>query len=332
MDDVQERLWQMSMPETFRRTKHIRDNNIRFAHYTTAESGFKILASGRMLLRNSAMMNDFSEVQHGLNCLVTASQGELGERFNSVLRKVQPDLPDILSANFLNEVVDIKTETYLVSISEHGDHETGLGAEDVFGRLSMWRAYARQNGIAFIFNNVPFMSETNVLNAFTSPVHYATPESYRDHFAEVVANFEKHTDLLIEIRGQAVHDLVQSIFTFAAQSTKHPAFAEEREWRVIYTPTLLHNRGLFGPEQMEKIPSDLMTLGGVPQRVFAIPFKNYPEEGFVGASIPELLDRILIGPSVDAVTIRNAFVSKLYDLGVAEPDSKVVLTDIPLRT
>lgn len=329
---MQERFWQLSMPETYRRSLHIKSNNIRFAHYTTAESGFKILQSGRMLLRNSLVMNDFSEVQHGVNCLSKAYNGEIGERFKAVLRRVESDLPEVLAANFDSDVVGIRTETYLTSISEHGDPHTGQGTEDLFGRLSMWRAYAKQNGIAFVFKNTPFLSESNALNAFTSPVLYATPDAYEAHFEEIVTNFEQNSDELASLGGQFVHDLVMAAFRMAAQSTKHPSFAEEREWRVLYSPTLLHKNEQLTPEQFARIPTELMTLGGVPQRVFAVPFQNHPEEGFVGATIPELLDRILIGPSLDAMAIQRAFVSLLYDMNVPDPESKVVLTNIPLRT
>ena len=328
-----ERLWKLFLPEAARRQEYIRAKNVRFAHYTSAEAGIAILRSGRMLLRNSVLMNDFSEVQHGMECLAVAYQGPVGERLKAVMRAIQPDLPEVVEHNFHGLFNDVRNETYLISISEHGDPEHGDALEDSFGRLSMWRAYARRDGIAFVFNNRPFMTETNALNAFTSPVEYATPDSFGIKFEALVAGFENNLELIkANIGGEPFHDSLMNAFRFAVQSTKHPSFREEREWRVIYSPTLLQQTGQMTADQLSKIPTEIMTIRGVPQRVFAIAFRDYPEEGFEGATLPDLLDRVLIGPSLDAYAIAQAFVAELTALGVVDAHQKVIITGIPLRT
>lgn len=327
-----ERIWRLFFPEAARRQEHIRANNVRFVHYTSAETGMKILRSGRMLLRNSVLMNDFSEVQHGMDCLAAAYRGPAGERLKAVMKLIQPDLPEILESNFNELFLDVRNETYLIAISEHGDPEHGDELEDRFGRLSMWRAYASRNGVAFVFNNRPFMTETNALNAFTSPVVYATPETFAGNFEDLVVGLEGGIELLKEhVGGAHFHDCLVGAFRFATQSTKHPAFREEREWRVIYSPTLLQRNGEMTPEQLAKVPTEIMTLNGVPQRIYAIPFRDYPDEGFVGATIPDLLDRVLVGPSLDAYAIAQAFVAELTALGVERAHEKVVMTGVPLR-
>lgn len=326
-----ERIWRLFLPETARQADRIQARKARFVHYTSAEAGMAILRSGRMLLRNSILMNDFSEVQHGMECLVAAYRGPFGDRLKAVMRSIQEDLPQILESNFNETFEDVRSETYLISISEHGDPEDGDDLEDAFGRLSMWRAYASRNGIAFVFNNTPFMTENNVLNAFTSPVLYATQETLAGYFEELVSGFETNLELVQSMGGEAFHDTLMNTFRFAVQSTKHPAFREEREWRVIYSPTVLQRKGEMTSEQLDKIPTDIMTLNGVPQRIYAIPFRDHPEEGFVGATIPALLDRILIGPSLDEYAIMQAFVAELAGLGVENAHEKVVMTGIPLR-
>lgn len=84
-------------------------------------------------------------------------------------------------------------------------------------------------------------------------------------------------------------------------------------------------------KQAERIPTRIMSLHGVPQRVYAIPFKDYPDEGFIGATVPDLIDRILIGPSTDAHMIAQAFVSELQRLNVPDAHLKVTVTGVPLR-
>lgn len=285
-----------------------------------------------MLLRNATLMNDFSEVQYGLACLTQAYASEVGERLKEFLRSLKPDLVEILEATFNGTTLDLQGETYLISISEHGDGEDGDDFEDALGRLSMWRAYAPKDGVALVFNNTPFMTESNALNAYSCPVSYLTVEQYQTEFAGLVGAIERETDLLRNAVGpQGILDNLINAFRFATVSTKHPSFREEREWRVIYSPTLLGRQGLLTEEQMRKIPSEIMCLRGVPQRVYAIPFKNYPEEGFAGATVPELFDRILVGPTSDGYAIAQALVSELRDCGVADAEKRVFVTGIPLR-
>lgn len=330
-DELTERLWALFQPETAKQAKRVRENGTRFVHYTSGEGGLAILRSKRMLLRNSTLMNDFSEVQHGLDCLSTAYAGPSGDKLKGLLKTIQPDLPEIFEANFNSGVLDLRGETYLISISEHGDAEEGDDFEDRLGRLSMWRAYAQKDGIAFVFNNRPFLTETNALNAFSCPVVYASIEDYESRFAALVDGIEAELPLLQQYGGRWVHENLLLAFRFAAQSTKHPSFREEREWRVIYSPTLLDAQGQMDEAQKAKIPTEVMCLRGVPQRIYAIPFVNHPEEGFVGATIPELIDRILIGPSNDAYAIAQAFVSELEDCGVENASERVIVTGIPLR-
>ncbi|WP_459614381.1 DUF2971 domain-containing protein [Bordetella sp. 2513F-2] len=310
------------MPYALHRMEEANNTGLRFAHYTTAETGFKILDSGHIFLRNSSLMNDFSEVRHGCDCLVRALDGPAGERLKAALSDINPGLPRALESSLHDHLEQVLSQTYLMSISEHLDHE------DEFGRLSMWRAYAPENGIAFVLNNRPFVTPSNALGAYTSPVLYTMPDDRQPAFEEVVSSIERHIEILRQLGGTLVLRLLIHAFRFAVQSTKHPAFREEREWRVIYSPL---PTTLQETQSNDRIPMELISLGGVPQRIYKIPFRDYPEEGFVGATIPALLDRVLIGPSTDANTIAEAYVDKLTQLNVPDAQKKIVVTGIPLR-
>lgn len=321
-------------PHAAREMVRVREKQRRFVHYTSADTGLKILRSERMLLRNSTLMNDFSEIRHGWDCLLHAYNGPLGTRLQNALRIVQPDLPEILHDNFNGQIMDVMNETYLMSVSEHGDpnaDKRGDEHEDAFGRLSMWRAYAPKDGVAFVLNHDPFLCESNALRAFTSPVVYALPEDFQPAFEELVTAVESNIHQLADLGGQYVHDTLINAFRFAVQSTKHPSFKEEREWRVIYSPSLLSKEGALTERQLERVPTEIVSLGGVPQRIFAIPFVDYPEEGFRGATPAALINRVLIGPSQDSYAIRQAFIGELMRLNVPDAASNVVITGVPLR-
>lgn len=59
--------------------------------------------------------------------------------------------------------------------------------------------------------------------------------------------------------------------------------------------------------------------------------ENAPDEGLVGLALPELLDRIIIGPCEFPVVIFRAFRQLLSDRNVPDLQNKIIISDIPLR-
>jgi len=51
----------------------------------------------------------------------------------------------------------------------------------------------------------------------------------------------------------------------------------------------------------------------------------------VGLALPDLLNRIIIGPCEFPQVILTAFHRLLDDAGVPDPGKKIVVSDIPLR-
>ena len=112
------------------------------------------------------------------------------------------------------------------------------------------------------------------------------------------------------------------MFLFGILCTKHPGFHEEREWRAIATPQIWPT---------PHCTFDIEVIHGTPQRVLKLDLKNHPEEGLLGLAIPELVDRIIIGPCQFPAIVRAAFIDLLQEAGVSNASEKVVLSDIPLR-
>lgn len=307
-------------PYAMEKIDQAKKSNARFSHYTSAYVATEIIERKEVWLRNALVMNDFSEVQHGHYCLPEAwKDQDCGGRIRRLLDGLKPGLSDDLLSGFDQRKHDRSAQSYLVSISEHGN---GTIDEDKYGRLSMWRAYGGDNNVAFVFKNTPFLSNSTALMAFTSPVLYADPNRFKKEFTRVVDNLEAHMDLAAAIGPDLVKQIIENALHFAALSTKHPGFAEEREWRVIYSPTMWNSA---------RIQCSVTSVGGVPQRIYKIPLQNFPEEGFVGATLPELLDEIIIGPTENAFSIYDALVMKLEAAGVPDPWDKVRRSEIPLR-
>lgn len=290
----------------------IRENR-RFVHYTSAEAAVGIIQNAEVWMRKSTTMNDFSEIEHGLNCLRLTYEGDAGVRFKAVLNGIHPEATDDVERLFNSWMPHFRLDTYLACISEHEDDE------DTTGRLSMWRAYGT---VALVVNKDVFLSETDALKAYSSPVAYMTPSTFAVAFNETTDRISEASDYLRSLNRDTVISNVFSMFRYAVLCTKHPGFREEREWRVIYQPTF---------ELSIRIRKSIETIRGVPQAVCKIPLIDAPEEGLTGMELPKLLNRVIIGPSQYPWAQLEAFVDLLAEKGVSDPEKKVWASDIPIR-
>lgn len=288
----------------------------RFVHYTHAEAAMNILRSEEVWMRKSSCMNDFTEVQHGLDCLVNAYRGDIGDRFKATLEGLFPGISSEIEELFNGWIPHLQSKTYFTCVSEHID------SEDNFGRLSMWRAYGGTTGVALVLNNAPFLNESNALKAYTSPVACLSDVAFEQEFAKIADGVEANSEFLRGHDRELVATYVFNSFRFAALCAKHPVFQEEKEWRVIYCPPL---------DKSDRLVRDIKIIGGVPQPIYKIPLKNIPEEGLVGLEVHELIDRIIIGPTDYPFAIFEAFVDLLAEAGVDKAANRVIISGVPLR-
>ncbi len=305
-------------PLALTKRDEVEKTNGRFVHYTSADTAMRIIQTGHVWMRNAMTMNDFSEIAYGRNCLFPAYKDDaVGGRLRTFLDGIYPDFSKKLEALFNGWLPHFEQDTYITSLSEHES------SEDLFGRLSMWRAYCPQNGVALVLKNTPFMEPTDALKAYSSPVSYLTPHQFAEEFGKIIDNLVANEAMVRNYSEAAILAAVFTMLKFALLCTKHPGFAEEREWRVIYSPT---------QERSPVIEPGFATLHGVPQQIYKIPLVDDPAHGLVHADIPNILDRLIIGPSPQPFTIWRAFVGLLREAGVPDPEQRVFVSDIPLRT
>ena len=263
-------------------------------------------------------MNDYNEMRHGLRCLVEAFGTEAGQAFNSALNACYPDLAVELDAKFTAAVPSLLEHTYITCVSEHSDDE------ELYGRLSMWRAYGSSTGVAFVFNNGPFVRPSNAHQIWTTPVNYIDQHGVRGQVQKIAEKMFAERALLMQLSREALLDAVFRTLIFAVVSSKHEGFKEEREWRVVHFPTIW-------PSDPDRLPLDQVSLGGMPQPIFKIPFCDYPEHDFYGATIPDLFNRVIVGPTQFPVAIRIALAQMLGQAGVENALDRVHCSDVTLR-
>ncbi|WP_210209463.1 DUF2971 domain-containing protein [Notoacmeibacter ruber] len=311
-------IYQIFFPTAFHKTVKAINEGTRFVHYTSAGAMVGMLrATKGIWLRNAALMNDFSEIEHGRTCLTYAwDHSEIGKRFKGIVEEIAPGTIAQLENTLNHWLPSFSSKTYLASLSEHDV------SEDTLGRLSMWRAYGGETGIAIVLNGGVFLRPSDAIHAYTSPVAYLHEEEFAERLGEIADNMHQNAPMLRELGADGIYAYLFDTFRFALLCTKHPGFKEEREWRIVYSPELASS---------DRIKKSVELVRGVPQFVHTIPFKDYPNEGFYGAELPQLVDRVIVGPTEFPLQVREAIVSLLEEAGIEDAAQKVFCSTIPLR-
>lgn len=323
-EQIIERATPIFSPYTARKVQRAREAGQRFVHYTSCEAALSIIENNSIWLRNATLMNDFSEIQHGLWCLREYWE-KRGDHLREAIMAINGEGVEAVVKAFDSNAFAMLNETYLLSLSEHDPNE------DQFGRLSMWRAYGQRTGAALIFNGGPILSPQEALTIVSVPVLYAMPDAFGDHLDEVADKLVEEVEFLRELETayqeesgtSFISDAMEQVFRFACVSTKHPGFAEEREWRAIYQP--IHRAS--SPERV--VPAHC-TINDVPQNIHKLVFQNYLDEGFVGAALPEILNRVIIGPSAHPYVVFTRMFDALQKAGV-NTENLLLNSHIPLR-
>lgn len=289
-----------------------------FVHYTSAENALSILETRSVWMRNVRCMNDFSEVEHGVNLLNNFFDDPAQkDAFFSAVNSCHADVAEEAVELFNGWYPSIRSNTYITCISEHDP------TEDELGRLSMWRAYRGGSvGVALVFNAESFFNESDALKAYSSPVSYLSDKDFQIDMINSINMINKNIDLLKNTNRSEFMNIVFMSIILRSICSKHQGFSEEREWRIFHSPDI---------HQKSPLVRSIETVAHIPQPIFKIPLKNIPEEGLTGIEIPELLNRVIIGPSEYPRAISDAFAETLAKRGVEDPASKIFISHIPIR-
>lgn len=287
--------------------------NKRFVYYTSADTALRIIRNKEIWFRSATVMNDFFEIAYGLHLIHSVFLGGEGQIFKESVEDIFEGIMEEVIGLLLGWQEDWINETYISCVSVHDPEE------DRRGRLSMWRAYGNT---ALVLKNTPMTRMTESLAVFSCPVLYLTEDGMRDHISNITNNILiNRRKLKGKGREKFISYIHNMLFRFAI-ATKHPGFQEEAEWRLFYRPT---------EQKSPAMSEEVVTLGGVPQKVYKLQLANKPEIDLIDADIPSLLDRVIIGPTQFPYVSRAAFVDVFDGLGVTNSVERVVLSDIPLR-
>jgi hypothetical protein len=313
------------LPHEGQRREALLKNGRKLIHYTSAANAVSIVRKNQVWMRNVRCMNDFMEVEHGFQLLKRPfsppldSETERGLRaVTAAIDEVFPGLSDETIKLFNGYLPALRNETYVTCLSEHD------ASENEFGRLSMWRSYSsNQVGVGLVINPLPLYGLSDTLGAFSSPVHYYADAELRDMFFQVAKNISAERGFLLGKGRDSIKGYFFLVLRSVAMCLKHPGFREEQEWRIM------HTRGL---DDQGALTLDVECINGVPQPVFKIPLKDEANGGLTGISVPQLIERVIIGPTQFPVAVSDALELELEKAGVSDAGAKIIYSDIPLRT
>ena len=220
---------------------------------------------------------------------------------------------------FFNEWwLDTRNHTYITSISEHMENE------DIHGRLSMWRAFGNDTAkVGIVFRIPKYSGAASTLGLMFSPVSYLTETETHNVITDVIENVNSNRGFLQSIDRQELFGWIFSMLLVGVTCLKHEGFAEEREWRAIYSPN--------------RQPSALMetstkVIAGIPQIVHKIPLDVSVSPELAELDLAAMFDRLIIGPTQYPLVMFETFKTALTAAGVANADSKIFASSIPIRT
>ena len=299
------------------RQKNARDYDLDFAHYTSAETAFKIITSESFQMRNSRMMNDYSEINLGLEAVKSLfyKTHKGASIFWHKMREHDKNFESLVDDFFTKKSQILLSNSYIGSLSEYDFNQRSNG------KLSMWRSYGFPNGVALIFEREEILSEAGKLDIYSYPVVYPEHGLHIPEFVQGVESLAENAQDLYEFSGESCAEALVNIILHLAVCTKDSNFREEQEWRVVYNEEAL-------PAINDKSPIKVVPaiISGVAQNVCRISLdQNAPIQ------LRRILKAVVIGPTSHPDVAIDAFVRLLREKRYDNPELMVFHTNIPFR-
>ena len=281
-------------------------------HYTTVEGLHGIVESNRLRATSAYHLNDSSEIEYG--CRLAAEVGEEWSKPNQDNRSLSLMAIRALSGIFVNPSSRVYRYmgVYVSCFCEGGN------------LLSQWRAYGQAGGYAIGFYATDLELGLRAPGIFDTRLLKVTYDErkQRDGIHAILRSF------IEEVEGAGVEipadpaaltklltpllSMLQEVILDKIVAYKHPAFEEEREWRIIARPRVID----FQQEQRgEPTGSGVATALGVAHRQHQLsqPVKYRTSKGvlipFIELERPDQrlpIRSVRFGPSLDKIRTESS--------------------------
>lgn len=316
-DDILQKLF--LGPISDRLAAFSKNEDMTLVHYTSAYALIEMLDKKSVWMRNARCMNDFSEVDYPVSFIRNYFSVEKRRTdFRDLCNGCHPGVYDEVSKLVDGHLGSIYNNTYITCLSEHSrrDH--------LNGRLSMWRGYGGNNVAAAVVIRKETVIGEGPYGLSGYPVQYLTEEQFFEELDERKEFLSKNR---IEIATKNANDFRNSLFgmfqVFMA-TVKHPGFAEENEWRLLYLPNLYPSPGMESHRHQ-------VVLDGMPQTIYKIPVDGLPINDGIAVTVDALVENVVIGPCVEASVAIAAMNDALKNAGHRNAERAIRFCGIPYR-
>lgn len=221
-------------------------------HYTDATGLKGIIESGAIRATHISYMNDSSEYLHAVSLLSQEIEANLATEKNPLRASLLREIRDPVGLTQPQHV-----GPYFVACFSAAENS-----------LNQWRAYGRgEGGYSIGFDATQLDQRVIGLNGALSPVNYDPSEQaklVRDLLAWGLSEYQRLAEILPDIQREEHRRKWAHMFLWraaaAAPIMKNPAFAEEREWRLIQMPPSKDDIR-FVPRQTGLAPFTELRLG-----------------------------------------------------------------------
>lgn len=295
-----------------RRDNFVHSGNY-LAHYTKAYIALDILTKKEMWLNNVSYMNDYLEMKNGMGLVgQVVNSHPWHQGFRDALNSIHPHLFEDARTT-LNTVQNRYFHTYGLCMCEFDKH-------DLSGNEYMWRNYARENGVAIIFNNQilddKIKEKDDNLPVEILPMYYYGTQDVAKEVEDVTDFINKNIGRIRQLDYEIVKKEILDKFTYAVWSLKHPGYSEEKEWRIMTNDKLMR----IPLEKTACVHRDLEIIGNEPRYVYKF---NYERAGF---RLNNILAKVIIGTCKNPEKVRELFINELAS-SVDDIESKVIIAE-----
>jgi hypothetical protein len=300
-------------------TKDFPARRLLLAHYTSIAALDGIVARQEVWFSHPLAMNDHEEMVFGMTEGANVFRAHIGligacetrERYELLRAAFEA----LLQAFWDHQAFD----TYVFCAAEHE-------ADDVNGRLSLWRGYGGNgSGAAIVLDTgkFGFVPDSPFLVGRMHYLSRAARIAWANERLNVLAQALKDTavqDDQLHLPAMAFLERLK----LAAIFSKDTGFSEELEWRVVYRPER-DTRGL-----LKGMLSYAVGPRGIEPR---LKLKIAPLPGLLAEdmSLEKLIDRIILGPSQTSALALPTVRRMLAQKGMPTLSDRVWASTTPFR-
>jgi hypothetical protein len=275
------------------------DPTIRMMHYTGEEKLINIAEGRSIWLKNARKMNDPYEMKFGMEGLQEFLASDLAELLWGLLDDYCQNVSDEIKHYIGGHYESLVDDTYIFCLTE-----VNPLAPD--GKYNLYENYGE---VAVVIDPKPMGMISNLLGANSYPVIYRHKSQVLPMINGIIQRIVDQPEMLEGLSREEIIGYMWSVIEQVVYGTKVSTAVDDEEWRIVFTPKVRKT------SVMEYLSTDETKTDF---DVYALPLRDYPDQGVTGLDIDKLVKRIIIQKGDGSPKIRANITDAMsrLDLGL----------------